>query len=413
MAISTSIATRTATPKRAVVSISNETEFGIRGVQASKVLAANSCRRNRLDLSPEVNTIHAIESKVSMAANVEELNHRLRRSVEQLSNITRQENGQLYGGGVIFEDVSFIEPIRYRTTSLSERCAKSFLDINGHQIIIGVGDQQLGFEIYNTLRNLNPVLLAISSSSPYTYHDGEVRETGYQSSRIIRYSKLLERFPSSMLESPQLNSYEEYFETLRSISRVVKERLRNGMLDANWEELTKIRTNEDGSTYSYYPFRSLEPHQIYWFARPRPDFVNNESEFVLELRVPDTPITISSMQTLNAFVIGLTYFIAKNGVESIPVPFNGTFDDISQTAKSSTSTQINNTNMSNVISTLVRYSYTGLLEEGFVEDATRVANINENYIKSNNTQAIQTAMRNSEKLPPSVIINYLAGELRK
>jgi len=225
------------TTARDAVQLSNELELGVHGVTAAEVIA----RKNDLMLLHEVNSRDVVELNVSLAGDIGELNERCQHDIHSLVGIVDSLGGIAYGGGSVLEDVSGVEPARYRTTSLSNTFARGILDINSQQIILGVNDEALGFELYNYFRHIRPALLALSASSPFRQEGHQLVDTRCDSRRVQQYGKALSRLPEVMFNAPDLHSLNEYRAYLEVASDAVNERLRDGSLDANWDELKKVR----------------------------------------------------------------------------------------------------------------------------------------------------------------------------
>ncbi len=290
--------------------VSNEVEFSLIGANAQDVISAST----DLELDPEVNQRDIVELLVSMAGDADALNSQLGVYSHALLQNVQRLGGRMYAGSSLLRDTSQHEPSRYRTTSLSETLARNLLDVTSQQIVIGVSregnGEQFGIRLYNMLRGLTPVVLAMSASSPYRYQDGLV-PTGQQSRRMHQYERATSFFPSQILETPALESIDQYFEMLQTVSDEVNERLRTGEMDVNTHELYRARENGN----SHAPFDALEPHQIYWMVRPRPDHANDSSAFSIEMRVMDLPTRLQRMQAMNSFVLGLSYYAARCGFE--------------------------------------------------------------------------------------------------
>ncbi len=344
--------------------MSNELEFSLHNVEARELIETAD-----IELVHEVNPRDVVELNVSLAGDIVELNSRVAEDVEKLVLASDTLGGIVYGGSSVLSDVSFVEPHRYRTTSLSESCAHGFLDITSQQIVLGVTEEGLGFELYNFFRNINPALLALTASSPYIYRNGKLDDTGRKSRRMVQYSQLCSYLPEIMWrEMPTLYSLDEYLIYLQCVSDIVNQRLKGDYLDANWSELQKVRRDGE-KEYSYVPFTRLEPHQIYWFNRIRPDHrtieKGGDSLFSLELRVPDIPTSVSRIQMLNSFVAGLSYYIADHGYHSLPIPFNGEFNELRVAARYGLDAQIAGVFMRQSIGTLGLYATKGLEGRGY------------------------------------------------
>ena len=307
---------------RNIGQVSNELEICLDNLDA-RVLIKNS----NLPIVHEINPRDVVELNVSMKKDVRELNERASDLIKKLQQEARDLGGYLYGGSSLLKDVSDVSPRRYRTTSLSDSCAEGFLDITSQQIVLGVTDEELGFELFNYLKNINPVLLALSASSPYRVREDVLEEVGALSRRVSQYEKLCRFFPKEMWRAvPKINNLEEYFFHLQEVSDEVNRRHSAGEMDSNESELAK-----------FLPFERLEPHQIYWPVRIRPDHGNIESGgsslFSLEVRILEMPTTIERIQMMNNFVLGISYFIADNEDSDLFTPFNGTYEDLEIAAK--------------------------------------------------------------------------------
>lgn len=318
-----------------IPTMSNEVELALTGNTAQEIRINNSTQNVGLEIDPEVNTLNILELLISMATTPDELNHRLGENVFLLSQLAQNTGTQLYGGASLYRNTNHLEPARYRTTSLSETLARNLLDMSSHQVIVGIGhhgsveqSERFGFSLYNTLRALSPLVLALSASSPYRYHQGGLQETNALSKRINQYIQATAYLPHEILTTPKLNSLEEYETILQDISDQVTTLLEQGALDENKEELYKPR--ENGRAYA--PFDRLDPHQLYWLIRPRPDHATggsatNDSLLSLEMRIADTSLTVQRMQAINSFVLGISYYASKNGFDSLNAvlaPINST-----------------------------------------------------------------------------------------
>lgn len=317
--------------------VSNEVELNVSGISAKKLLKEEV---TSVFVLPEVNEDNVVELNVSQAKDIDELNERLSTDLHTLSRDTKALGGEIYGGSLLLEDVSGIEPKWQRTTSLSVTCARNFLDMCSIQVVIGVSGERFGIDLFNYFRNVNPVLLALSSSSPYALVDGiELRETSMLSKRIHQYEKLCERFPSEMLLSAELESMSHFERILQDISAEVNARLTGGRLDVNAMEL--FRDRESGP---YAPFSLLDPHQVFWMTRFRPDHKNEECDFSVEMRVCDLPINLSGMKYVNTFILGIAYCAEQEGFSDFPTLEGAEFANLAAAAQTGLSAPIGKDN---------------------------------------------------------------------
>lgn len=305
-----------------ISAFSNEIELNLTQGTAPSILEANNRLDKPLELDPEVNLQDIIELLISMASGPDDLNQQLTIGVLRLLEITTQNNTSLYGGSSLLRDTSHRTPAWYRTTSLSQKLARNLLDITSQQVVIGIGHhgskektERFAIGMYNTLRALSPVVLALSASSPYTVgNQNRLMHTGTFSRRIQQYVRATSQLPAEILETPQLSSLEEYQNRLQTISDQVTYLLQHNRLDSNLDELNRVHS--DG--YSHRNFDILEPHQIYWLTRPRPDHqILNHSALSIEMRTGDTPLTVQRMRAINSFIAGICYYASKHGFQRL------------------------------------------------------------------------------------------------
>lgn len=391
--------------EREIARVSNEVELGVSGVSAARIIG-----RGGITTAHEVNGEQVIELKICMRKDLQDLNNALDRDLGTLSRMVNKEGGLLYGGGAVLADLSGVEPRRFLTTSISESCARNFLGITSQQIVIGVRDEAFGFELYNMFRQMNPVLLALSASSPLEYLVSGLRDVGQHSGRIHKYEGLIKIFPERMLEAPEISSHDEYFEHLYEISGDVRTRLETGKLDANFEELVKERRSGE-KVYRYYPFDILEPHQIFWFVRPRPDFNNEDSKFVLEIRAPDTPIRMERMKAINALVIGLSYYVGDNGYPPY-IPFRGTLKEMFIVGKEGMNAVINGNSVADILERVINAACVGLYNRGYHEDADRLKKMLNSVYEMNDVEEIRAYAAQSDG-KADMVVSRLAGVLRR
>ncbi len=392
---------------RTVDRLSNELEFGLHGVEASKAIEAYGPA-----LMHEVNPHHVVELNVSMTPDICALNAQLYADVDKLASTANSLGGTIYGGSTVFADVSGVEPRRYRTTSLSDTFARGLLDITSQQVVLGMPDERLGFELYDLFRRVNPVLVALTASSPYAVNNGNVIDTENASRRIGQYKNFCARFPENMWhDMPELHSLKEHQEWMRQVSGEVLRRLGSGEMDANWPELLKARTNGNGNS-PYYPFNVLEPHQVYTFVRVRPDHrtveKGGESLFSLELRVPDIPTTRERMQMLNSLVAGLAYDVADHGYDpkSHPV-LDGSFAQLEAAARYGMKANIKGVPMRKMAESLMTLAARGLEERGYGSEVETLGLVENVLTKGNDADLI----RKTGLHDPASLRTYLANRL--
>lgn len=386
---------------RDIRQISNELELCLEKVDAETLI-----RNSNLPIVHEINPRDVIELNVSLKKDVRELNERAEDLIRKLQKEVYSLGGYVYGGSSLLADVSGVSPRRYRTTSLSDSCAEGFLDITSQQIVLGVTDEELGFELFNYLKNINPVLLALSASSPYRVRDDVLEEVGALSRRVSQYEKLCKFFPKEMWrEVPEVNSLKEYFEHLQSISDEVNRRHDAGEMDSNETELQK-----------FLPFERLEPHQIYWPVRIRPDHGNIESGgssvFSLEVRILEMPTTIERLQMMNNFVLGIAYNIADYGDVDLFEPFNGTYEDLEIAAKEGLDGVINGVRIVDALDNLTSTAIKGLEGRGFYQEANFLGQMVNKVIREGNDARLILNLKpeSPQELKTYLINRFIDGE---
>jgi len=393
--------------ERNIGQISNELEFNLDKIEAKELIGQVP------NLVHEVNPRDIVELNVSLAEDIVDLNRKVDEDIRSLIRKTESRGGRIYGGASLLRDVSDVEPKWHRTTSMSESCGRGFLDITSQQIVLGVTDEDFGFELYRFLTQINPALLALSASSPLILREGELQDTHLASRRIEQYDQLCRFFPSDMWRSPPvISSVAEYFEALSRVSEKTKQMLRNMEMDTNWEELTRNRNNGNGG-FRYYPFQILEPHQVYWFIRVRPDHRTIEkggnSLFSLEVRVPDMSTSVSGIQTINSLVVGLSYYIADHGSSGIDVPLTQDFNDLRATGINGLSYRIGGVPLKKVVDILSRYAERGLTERGYSTEGAKLGERVENVLRNGNDSDLIRAYR---PINPEQLKNYLVRRLK-
>lgn len=303
-----------------ISALSNELEFHLQNAQVPNLLQQNGLRSNPLELTGEVNQLDTVELMISMTPDITVLNQLIPQLILDLSNQVQSLGGEIYAGSSLLRNTSDREPAWYRSTSLSETLARGFLNSGSQQLVIGIaregrGDQSgeaFGISLYNYLRELTPVVLGISASSPYIYRDNQLIDSGSQSYRPGLYKDMSARLPNAMFETPILRNLEDYHRHLQTASDEVNQLLHSGQLDANMTELYRDR---NGSPYA--PFETLDPHQIYSWIRLRPDHANEDSVFSLEMRIADLPNRVETIQMINSFVTGLAYYASRCGFSEL------------------------------------------------------------------------------------------------
>jgi gamma-glutamyl:cysteine ligase YbdK (ATP-grasp superfamily) len=394
-----------------ITEVSNELEFCIapRDGKGSAAAVINSDRSGRV--TPEVNPLHVVELNISRKSGIRELNAHLPGLVGSLIRTADECGCMIYSGSSVLSDISAVEPRKYRTTMLSKSLGRGLLSITSQQIVIGVNDSSLGFRLYNTFRLVNPVLLALSASSPYSYgREGGLESSGYQSRRMPQYERMCSFLPEAMYrDEPHISGMREYSARLGMISDEVNVRLSSGRLDTDSEAIAM----ESGK--GLFPFDRLQPHQLYNPTRIRPDHDNRgmggESVMSIELRVCDIPTTTLRMQTINAFVLGLAHYVElSDGSLGIPAELDGSFRNLMAAARGGARAAVDGENIGAVTQRLGRKAGEGLRMAGCLEEAEELRE-RLDYIASVGNDAM--AMGRSRFDSPDHLRAHLAERLRK
>ena len=374
---------------RNVGQTSNELEFIVDGVTVPEVILELNSLNHGASFVQEINGMHVVELNSPIKKDVAELNNAVGEYIKQTIRIVENLKGSIRGGAAVLKDVSGVSPNRYLTTSLSEACAQGFKEITSQQIVLGVNNEKYAFELYNFFRRINPLLLGISASSPYTSVDGRTVQRSQNNAQSVRpqtYQRLLQYFPDIMKQMPILSSLKQYDTIMEQASAEIWTAFEQGRLDTNFEELGRERTSLKGGSYAKM-FKSdprLNSSQVYWAIRPRPEHKTTDlprehpnygdSLFSLELRIPDMPTTPDRMQMLNAFVLGIAYYIADHGRSSIHIPryLDGSINQLESAGLQGLDTKFRERTARQLVGNLMNFAFQGLNERGYFSEAKRM-----------------------------------------
>jgi len=177
-----------------------------------------------------------------------------------------------------------------------------------------------------------------------------------------------------MFSSPRIDTLEQFETHLQQVSDAVNHDLRAGRLDSNDAELYRNREER-----TYAPFAILAPHQIYSWVRIRPDHANADAIFSLELRVSDISSNTETIQSINSFITGLSYYASVYGFkilnESIaPLGLANAelFPTLLQVARDGLDTSVGNgrsrQSIRSLIPCLVQFASEGLAHRGIAPE---------------------------------------------
>ena len=278
---------------------SSETEMWVDLTPAEEVMRLRHDFTGGGLLVSEVNNIHALEVEASMFYGVWDLNTFHRDSMRQIYGTVADHGGRFYGGGSVLRDTEGVLPtILGGTVTLSRSMAKVWKRIGSHQIVIGTYSEQDLLNIYKVFRFLNPILSAISASSPFVAREGILVDSGFKSLRPQAYKEGAQHLPPEMIGTPPyVQSVSDYRAYMTRMSQEVLRRYHAGQLDVRGPEVQHFMAN----------FQGLNPSQVFPWERIRFDYTSRGG-YALEVRIQDTPITLGRTYDLNVFDVGLVYF---------------------------------------------------------------------------------------------------------
>ncbi|MBT3406025.1 hypothetical protein HN419_02550 [Candidatus Woesearchaeota archaeon] len=279
--------------------VSNELEVWIDGISAEDAIAAIKKLPEHgpvFFVDPEVNLRDAMEINISKAKSSAELNSRAQAALRLTSDEVKRLGGTLYAGSYVGKSTKGLDYSPYRTTTLSVPLGQGLTSIAGHQILFGMADTKSASIAYETLRQLGPLVIALTASSPFSAHsNGET----VNSSRIAHvYPQSCAELPDIMHGTPPvLEDVEDWYAAHAEINKELHRKFRNG-------ELT---IDERFHTKGFDQPSHLAPHQIYWHVRPRFDHATNGDDSTimsLEYRIGDMPMSAKRLTALNSFIMG-------------------------------------------------------------------------------------------------------------
>ncbi len=335
--------------ERPITYISNEVEFNLHAQEPmTERIVQNLIERRRergLCLMREVNPRHVVELNISMARSLDELNARLAHDARALHSIARELGIALYGGSNVLETMDDVEYTPYRTACLSRTLGRYLCTVSSLQLVVGIRDEEVGLRIYNNLIRMRTIdgqsglASLLYPSSPLmpscTYSNGELhyakncisQELGNPTNsprrRLwCRYERGIDTFspmgsnrintlfqiaiqclPPIMVFPREVRKLSDYNTILERATREINIQLNNrtSILDLDWERLQQ-----------FLPIEHLEPHQVYFWVRLRPDHAENNlgSGFSIEIRITDMPYRLEMMQRTNAILLSVIHTCA-------------------------------------------------------------------------------------------------------
>ncbi|WP_306749119.1 carboxylate-amine ligase [Saccharothrix yanglingensis] len=164
-----------------------------------------------LDLQPEM-TAFQVESATAVCRTMAEVREQLSAARRELAALAARHGARVVATGTPVLPERRPPPLtegeRYRAIAAEFGSLVDSLTICGCHVHIGIPDRETGLLICNHLRQWLPVLLAVSSNSPF----GEGRDTGYASWRYLLWSP----WPSAGAP-PWFSSVEDYRSGTRSL----------------------------------------------------------------------------------------------------------------------------------------------------------------------------------------------------
>ena len=388
--------------KSRVSAISNELEFSVRsrGSSGAEEIIRKGTEAG-ISVNREVNPKNVVELNISKKTGIRELNESLDHNVGKISEVAESLECSIYGGGAVHENIAGLQPHAYRTTLLSKKLGVGMMQIVSQQVVIGANSEEFGFRLYNNFRKINPVLLALSASSPRLY--GETENT-HDSRRMQHYENMFVYLPDIMYRyENRMDSMDDYTKNLQRTSDIVNHLFRQEKIDSDFD-----RIPHDGT---FFPFSTLAPHQVYNPTRIRPDHndqsAGGDSFMSIELRICDMPTTTFRMKTINSLAVGIAYYLQRNEAVDLPHGLNGDFELLKYAGLRGFDARIGGTDLSSIGTALAKISSEGLFYQGYFEEAKNIID-NVRYV-SNENDARLIAKRSGDQ----EIVDYLIGRLRK
>ncbi|HVC57860.1 MAG TPA: hypothetical protein VND15_00075 [Candidatus Acidoferrales bacterium] len=384
---------------RNIPQISNEYELGLIRLPASELIRRNRMEGSRLSLVHEVNGRHMVELNVSLKGNVTELNSASEQQIRAAILLAggsgkAADEGLVYGGGAVLNSTEGVVPRLYLTTAASEGFGRAMTTVKSQQIVLGVADEAAGFRVYNALRLISPIALALSASSPLTLDGNRIVNAGVDSIRMGQYAKGCARFPAEMwLDSPALGSIADYNRAMATASQRFREAL------PDMDSRPEFQNMRNSTGVRFCEQQALEPHQVFWQVRPRPDHRNDRCALSIEFRSPDIPFSIAEMQTINRFVYGIACLAASSDSQiNLPSCLDGSFGQHLEAARRGLSAFVAGTGMRQLVNTVLSLSIEGLNRSGYSTEAVRLENgINRILREGNGAQRLLRAVGNDLK----------------
>jgi carboxylate-amine ligase len=208
-----------------------------------------------------------VEINTGICSTVAEVEKDLKSTYSYLNEITEGLGATLYSTSLHpfskVTDQRVSDHPRYKRIMDELQIVGERFITQGLHVHIGVDDEEKVIKVYNNLRIYLPILLALTTSSPFY----EARNTGLMSYR----AKLFEALPLAGMPD-SLNDWEE-FETLVGLLRKSK----------------IIESVKD----------------IWWDVRPHPDFGT------VEIRICDLPYSLRDILAITALIQALVLAIAE------------------------------------------------------------------------------------------------------
>lgn len=291
--------------KNGLVLLSNELEFWLEGINASDLIKnyyMNGGPNNIFEIEAEVNPRDALEVVISKAKNISELNQRCQKSLLEVSSLVSSSGGQIFGGAILEKSTKDINFTPYRTTTLSKPLGNGLKNIAGYQLLFGMNSLDSAKIAFESIRQLGPLILALTASSPYKIEDNNINDI--DSNRIASiYPNMFKEFPEMMWgTSFPLHNLKDWFKYMaKANSQCYDKFVQNKFtIDPRFHKMS-YKGGFEQPTH-------LAPHQFYWTTRPRFDHVSNgdpKSIMSIEFRLADMPLNPLLISAINSYMVGL------------------------------------------------------------------------------------------------------------
>ena len=291
--------------------VSMELEFSILQGDVRKILDIYMNIKNG-GLKDEYGT-RTLELNISKVSDIQVLNQRTYEAFKEISLYCSP-----YGGGIVLDLYPFNSDKRAAEismhTSKTETQRKTDIKIfslfggkihnlTSQQVLLGITDEKHAMDVYNILRQASPITAAMFAASPLEVTDsGLLIPNSHETIRMQKYLEGAELTSTELIETPP-------FTCLKDIEN---------QMDKSTKDLSRKGLNL-GSELKYFHTAPM--------IRLRQDHSDETDVCSIEVRTPDTPITLSGVYAVNSFFINLGYCVGSNKLSKILSHLDGRFSE--------------------------------------------------------------------------------------